>query len=173
MIFGPQNEPIPETEQESCLTTAELRAEKHHKKHHKSLLKDALEFFDDPDDNDDPDDDDPDDADDRDVAVDGPGFGPTKVPTSAVASGTDRDKAMSEYAAQIVVGPQGEVVLPTCESGICPLCGQGFPETCSDGGQAADPESMLRKDDYIDEIDEPEDDEAFEGASPSEFELLS
>ncbi len=139
MIFGPQNEPIPETEQESCLTTAELRMAKHE----------------------------------RDVAVDGPGFGPTKVPTSAVASGTDRDKAMSEYAAKIVVGPQGEVVLPTCESGICPLCGQGFPETCSDGGQAADPEALLREDDYIDEIDEPEDDEAFEGASPSEFELLS
>ena len=116
----------------------------------------------------------------RDVAVDGPGFGPTKVPTSAIASGTDRDKAMSEYAAKIVVGPQGEVVLPTCESGICPLCGQGFPEANSQPGAdlsaqpgaTPDPEA-IREDDYIDEIDEPEDDEAFDGASPNEFELLS
>lgn len=113
----------------------------------------------------------------RDVSVDGPGFGPVKTPDSSIANGTDRAVVNTETA--VLVGPQGEKIFPTAD-GICPVCGQQFPEACSQPGAdlsaqpgaTPDPEA-LREDDYIDEIDEPEDDEAFDGASPSEFELLS
>jgi len=65
----------------------------------------------------------------RDVSVDGVGFGPTKVPTSAAASGTDRDIVNTEQA--VLVGPQGEKIYPVNDSGICPVCGQQFPEAAS------------------------------------------
>lgn len=74
----------------------------------------------------------------RDVSADGVGFGPTKVPTSAVASGTDREQAVKKFAASIVRGPQGEIILPPTEQGICPLCGADFPEACSQPGVEPD-----------------------------------
>ena len=67
-------------------------------------------------------------------------------PSSAVAAGTDREQA----------------VTPVTEDGICPTCGQVWGETCSDGGQAADPEMLLREDDYIVDIDDGEEDETEE-----------
>lgn len=51
-----------------------------------------------------------------------------KRPDSSVA-GTDRDKVKTETA--VLVGPQGEKILATSEEGICPLCGQQFPENAS------------------------------------------
>lgn len=114
----------------------------------------------------------------RDVSADGVGFGPTKVPNSSVAAGTDRDIVDTEQA--VLIGPQGEKIYPTAD-GICPVCGQQFPEACSQPGAdlsaqpGATPDfEAIREDEYIVEIDEPEDDEAFTGgASPDEFELLS
>ncbi|HKN70656.1 MAG TPA: hypothetical protein VJX30_06490 [Terriglobales bacterium] len=115
----------------------------------------------------------------RDVSCDGPGFGPTKVPNSSVASGTDRDIVNTETA--VLVGPQGEKIYPL--DGICPVCGHAqFPEeVCSQPGEDLDAQpgatpdfAAIREDDDTVEIDEPESDEAFEdGASPDEFELLS
>lgn len=82
----------------------------------------------------------------RDVAVDGPGFTiPAKKADSSVANGTDRDVVNTEQV--VLVGPQGEKIYPTAESSICPVCGQEFPEACSeDGGQVSDPQQMLRVD---------------------------
>ncbi len=100
----------------------------------------------------------------RDVAVDGPGFTiPATKADSSVASGTDRDIVNTETA--VLVGPQGEKIFPTAD-GICPVCGQQFPEACSQPGadlsaqpgSTPDPEA-IREDDYIDEIDEPEDED--------------
>lgn len=51
---------------------------------------------------------------------------------SALAAGTDRDAAMKQFAAKIIRGPQNEIILPPTEEGICPLCGQDFPESCSE-----------------------------------------
>jgi DNA repair exonuclease SbcCD ATPase subunit len=39
-----------------------------------------------------------------------------KLPNSALAAGTLR-------------GPQGEIILPPCEDGKCPTCGQDFPDS--------------------------------------------
>ena len=74
----------------------------------------------------------------RDASVDGVGFGPTKVTTTAVASGTDREQAIKQFAAKIIRGPQNEIILPPTEQGICPLCGADFPEACSQPGAEAD-----------------------------------
>jgi hypothetical protein len=168
MRWGPQCEPIPETEAELRLSTAELREARHK---HKSFLKDIEKFLAVPDDDDEDDLDDVGDSTDRDVSADGSGFGPVVTPDSSVASGTDRDRVATEQA--VLIGPQGEKIYPTAD-GICPVCGQQFPEQCSDGGQGADPEMTMREDDYIDEIDEDESDEAFEDATPqSDFELLA
>ncbi len=52
-----------------------------------------------------------------------------KRPDSSVAAGTDRDKVNTETV--VLVGPQGEKILATSEEGICPLCGQQFPENAS------------------------------------------
>src|SRR5271157_5628726 len=81
----------------------------------------------------------------RDVSADGVGFGPTKVPTSAVASGTDREQAIKQFAAKIIRGPQNEIILPPTEQGICPLCGADFPESCS--APSAEPDGFDDPDD--------------------------
>jgi hypothetical protein len=87
-------------------------------------------------------------------------------PSSALASGTDREQA----------------VTPTCEDSICPTCGQAWGESVASQPGAdlsaqpgATPDfEALREDDDIVDIDEPDDDEAFtDGDSPSEFELLA
>jgi|SRR5271157_3336249 len=115
----------------------------------------------------------------RDVSADGPGFAIPAKADSSVAAGTDRGTVDTETA--VLVGPQGEKIYPVSDSGICPVCGQVWGETASQPGAdmsaqpgaTPDPEA-IREDDYVVDIDEPEDDEAFEdGASPDEFELLS
>jgi hypothetical protein len=89
-------------------------------------------------------------ADDRDVSADGVGFGPVKVPDSPVASGTDRDIVEAENA--VLVGPQGEKIYPTAD-GICPACGQQFPEECSQPGEDLDVEPGATPDfDNINEL---------------------
>jgi len=112
----------------------------------------------------------------RDVAVDGPGFGPT----SAVAAGTDREQAITKFAASIV-GPQGEILRPTCEEGICPLCQQAWPEVSSQPGEDLSAQPGATPDfDAIREDEEPvvisrktKTGAPFDGASPNEFEMLA
>ena len=59
-------------------------------------------------------------------------------PDSFVTPGTDREQAKKKFAGRILRGPQGEILLPPTEQGICPLCGAGFPETCSQRGEDPD-----------------------------------
>ncbi len=84
----------------------------------------------------------------RDVAVDGPGFAiPAKKADSSVTSGTDREQAVKKFAASIVRGPQGEIIRPVCEEGICPLCQQSWPESCSQPGEDLDPRAPVETED--------------------------
>ena len=59
---------------------------------------------------------------------------------SSVAAGTDREQAITKFAASIIRGPQNEIILPPCEEGICPLCGADFPESCSQPSDTPDTE---------------------------------
>jgi hypothetical protein len=70
---------------------------------------------------------------------------------SSVASGTDRD---IDTERAVLVGPQGEKIYPTAD-GICPVCGQSFPEECSrpsgepDGFDDSDNEPVDDRDDMV------------------------
>ncbi len=71
-------------------------------------------------------------------------------PDSVVAAGTDREQAVSNFASKLV-GPQGEIIRPVCEEGICPLCQQQWPECAS--ANELDPRAPVEQDSaFIDSL---------------------